>query len=893
MIGETISHYRIVQPLGRGGMGVVYEAQDLTLGRRVALKFLPVELEDDRAALERLQREARAASSLNHENICTIYEIGEHNGRHFIALELLEGTTLENKLHASPLKIDTVLDFGIQIADALDAAYQRGIVHRDIKPANIFVTNRGRIKVLDFGLATTSLHSSSAQTVGDSAALDARLTSPGTAVGTVAYMSPEQARGEELDVRSDLFAFGTVLYEMATGARPFDGKTTAVMFAAILEKDPLRPISLNGEIPPKLEEIITKSLEKDRDLRYQTAAELRGDLKRLKRDTQSGKIAVESSGRVPAASVTPTTPQKKRWLPVAAIAAVALIVAVAAVYYLRNKPKLAASNAVEWQQITNFTDSAGYPALSPDGHMLTFVRGLRFSFAAPGEVYVKILPDGDPVRLTNDGTLKLAPSFSPDGSKIAYSIYGKWQTVVVPVLGGPAQPFLSNATGLTWIDPQHVMFSEVKQGWHFAVVTSTESRADERDIYVPPKETDMAHYSWISPDHQWVLIAEMKLGGWYPCRLVPFAGPLTPKSVGPQDGDCSSAGWSPDGKWMYFNSDAGGNGLHIWRQAFPTGQPEQITSGPTEQEGIAVAPDGRSFITSVGNSQSTIWLHDQNGDRQISSSGYAVSPIISPDRSKLYYRIGPQTASDLVGGKAQLWATELHSGVSENVLRGFAVLGFSLAPDGKSIAFTMREKAGQPSIWMAALDHRSSPHKLMDDAGGPEYGHSGKIYFVKVENNSNYLYRMNGDGTDPEKLFSEPMVYLSAISPDEKYAEVLRPIKDETYSVAHEAIPLQGGPAIRICYDDCGFNWSADGTVAFLNFPSMESPSGSKTFVFPLKKAEMLPAFPSAGVKNPSEIPNREHLQVVNEMLEDGTSASFYTFARHTVQRNLYRVPIH
>jgi hypothetical protein len=181
----------------------------------------------------------------------------------------------------------------------------------------------------------------------------------------------------------------------------------------------------------------------------------------------------------------------------------------------------------------------------------------------------------------------------------------------------------------------------------------------------------------------------------------------------------------------------------------------------------------------------------------------------------------------------------------------------------------------------------------MDDAGGPEYGHSGKIYFVKVENNSNYLYRMNGDGTDQEKVFSEPIVYLSAISPDEKYAEVLRPIKDETYSVAHEAIPLQGGPAIRICYDDCGLNWSADGTVAFLNFPSMESPNGSKTFVFPLKKAEMLPAFPSAGIRNPSEIPNREHLQVVNEMVEDAASASFYTFARHTVQRNLYRVPIH
>ena len=874
-------------------MGVVYEAQDLTLGRKVALKFLPLELENDRAALERLQREAKAASSLNHENICTIYEIGEHNGRHFIALELLEGSTLENKLHAGPLKMDTVLDFGIQIADALDAAHQRAVIHRDIKPANIFVTNRGRIKVLDFGLATTTLTSSAAQTVGASAALDARLTSPGTAVGTVAYMSPEQARGEELDVRSDLFAFGTVLYEMATGARPFDGKTTAVMFAAILEKEPQRPISLNGEIPPKLEEIITKSLEKDRDLRYQTAAELRGDLKRLRRDTQSGKAAVESSGRLPVASVTPTTPQKKRTFSVTAMAGMALIIGAAALYFLRSEPTPAASNAVAWQQITNFTDSAGYPALSADGHMLAFVRGPRFSFAAPGEVYVKILPDGDPVRLTNDGTLKLAPAFSPDGSKIAYSTYGKWQTMIVPVLGGSAQAFLSNATGLTWIDSQHVMFSEVKQGWHFAVVTSSESRADERDIYVPPKETDMAHYSWISPDHQWVLIAEMKVGGWYPCRLVAFAEPPNARLVGPQEGDCPAAGWSPDGKVMYFSSDAGGNGFHIWRQAFPDGQPEQITSGPTEEEGIAVAPDGRSLITSVGHSQSTVWLHDQKGDRQISSSGYAAPPTISPDRTKVYYRVGPQTASDLRGEKAQLWATDLQSGASENVLPGFAVRDFALAPDGKSVAFTLRDKSGQPSIWLAALDHRSSPRKLLDGAGSPVFGRSGHIYFAKAENNSNYLYRIHGDGTGLQKLFSDPVVYLMTVSPDEKYALARRPIKDETYSVAIEAIPLQGGPARRICYEECEFSWSSDGSTAFLNARSMESPSGSKTYVMPLKKGEMLPELPPAGIRSPSQIPNREHLQVINEKIEDAANASFYAFVRRTVQRNLYRVPIH
>ncbi len=893
MIGETISHYRIVQPLGRGGMGVVYEAQDLTLGRRVALKFLPAELENDAAALERLQREARAASSLNHENICTIYEIGEHAGRHFIALELLEGFTLETKLRGGCLKIETVLDFGIQISDALDAAHQRGIVHRDIKPANIFVTKRGRIKVLDFGLATTSLHSSSAQTIADSAGLDARLTSPGTAVGTVAYMSPEQARGEELDVRSDLFAFGTVLYEMSTGGRPFDGKTTAVMFAAILDKEPPRPTSLNADIPAKLEEIITKSLEKDRDLRYQTAAELRGDLKRLKRDTQSGKAAVESSGRIVAANNPPPTAQQRRWLAMLVGVAVVLTVGGLGVFYLRSSRKPAASNAIEWQQITNFTDSAGYPALSPDGRLLAFVRGPRFSFAAPGEIYVKILPDGDPVRLTNDGTLKLAPAFFPDGSKIAYSTYAKWQSMVIPVLGGSAQPFLSNATGLTWIDSQHVMFSEVKEGWHFAVVTSTESRAEERDIYVPTKNTDMAHYSWISPDRQWVLIAEMKLGGWYPCRLVPFAGPPVAKSVGPLDGGCDSGAWSPDGKWMYFSSNAGGNGFHIWRQAFPTGQPEQITSGPTEQEGIAVAPDGQSFITSVGNSQSTVWLHDQNGDRQISSSGYAVSPVISPDHSKIFYRVGPQSLSALDRGKAQLWSIDLQSGALENVLPDFAVRTFSLAADGRSVAFATAEKSGEPSIWTAALDHRSSPRKLMDDATEPQYGRSGMIYFVKTENNVNYLYRMNGDGSSPDKVFPDPIVYLLMISPDEQFAEVLRPIKDETYSVAHEAIPLRGGPAIRICYDDCEFDWSYDGSTAFLSFRSMESPSGAKTFVIPLKKSKMLPPFPPDGIRTASAIPNSERLQVIDDRPDYAVNGSLYTFARRIVQRNLYRVPIH
>jgi len=893
MIGQTLGHYRIDSKLGEGGMGLVYRAFDTHLDRAVAIKVLRA---DAAASPERKRRfvlEAKSASALNHPGIVHIYDIDTANlpdgPIDFIAMEFVPGKTLGQCIGNTGLGLKDTLRYGIQIADALARAHAAGIVHRDLKPANIIAADDGRVKLLDFGLAklTERIEGDPEGTTATMTAQETPQTEEGSIVGTVAYMSPEQAEGRKVDGRSDIFSFGSVLYEMVTGRRAFEGPNRISTLSAILHKEPKAASEISPAVPVELEKIIARCLRKDPERRAQGIADVKLALEELQEDSLSGKL---SSQVAAAAAVRPPAPPRRSVAITAGVLAL-LFAAAGLAWWLLKRPSSAPARS-EWVQITNLPDSAVQPALSPDGRMLTFLRGPS-SFITPGQIFVKMLPSGEPVPITHDDSPKMSPIFSPDGSRIVYTVPnpgGNWEVWTVPVLGGEPHLWFPNAACLTWIGKAKVLFSEIKDhAMHMAIVSADESRAGSRDLYLPPHERGMAHRSYASPDRKQMLVVEMdEHGEMVQCRLAPLDGSSPGRQVGPPGGACTFAAWSPDGEWMYFSSDSGGIS-HTWRQRFPDGQPEQITSGPTDEEGLAIAPDGRSLITAVGLRQSSLWVHDGTGDRQISLEGYAFAPKFTPDGKRLLYQVRK-------GGSTELWVADVASGHSEPLLPGMALaLGgigalasYDISPDGRQVVVASPDSAGKLRIWLSPLDRGSPPRQIPDVEGEhPTFGANGDVFFRRLEGTSSFVYRVQQDGGGLRKTLDLPVAGLMGASYDHMWLGFGSPTAGRLV-----LFPVDGGaPLMTQLPPPTWMAWTGDGKHVFVHNRAQHHVP--KVYVLPLAPGHLLPESFAHGL--PSE---REILKVPGARLipssdvAPGQTADIYAFTRESVQRNLYRVPL-